>query len=304
MAAPSRPSTWAAMQRRIARRAGQVSSFQERPRLLAAAEDPEVWEEVLQSWPDVAQKLRPASRCEVECSDVPSLEELLPWIREALGSNFVAENFHQLMPVAKVKQVPRDVRPIGTKTPPRLQLTGPKSLRQNLDKLMASLQGGQDHRNGDLAGIDRQPRTLARQHYDLNGDPTVAADEFTLATRKAERRLHGRKLAQSERAGEYLAELQSPRRKHYLREASEAEEVRSHLLERLDYLHTCRGSMGESLYARQRQRRELWVELKRNPQRSCGLGVKKRSRDASPFADCAEVQLAGCAPTWHHGTMD
>ncbi|CAL1163969.1 unnamed protein product [Cladocopium goreaui] len=74
MAAPSRPSTWAAMQRRIARRAGQVSSFQERPRLLAAAEDPEVWEEVLQSWPDVAQKLRPASRCEVECSDVPSLE--------------------------------------------------------------------------------------------------------------------------------------------------------------------------------------------------------------------------------------
>ena len=34
----------------------------------------QVWEEVLQSWPDVAQKLRPASRCEVECSDVPSLE--------------------------------------------------------------------------------------------------------------------------------------------------------------------------------------------------------------------------------------
>ena len=34
----------------------------------------EVWEEVLQSWPDVAQKLRPASRGEAECSDVPSLE--------------------------------------------------------------------------------------------------------------------------------------------------------------------------------------------------------------------------------------
>eukprot|EP00435_Cladocopium_sp_Y103_P026760 s1698_g6.t1 len=292
---PSTCSTWQAMQRRIARRAGQVSSFQEQPRLLAAAEDPEVWEEVLQSWPDVAQKLRPASRrAEAECSDVPSLEDLMPWIREALGANFVAENFHQLMPVAKVKQVPRDARPLGTKTPPRLQLTGPKSLRQNLDKLMASLQGGQDHRNVDFVGIDRLPRTLARQHYDLNKDPTVAADEFTLATRKAERRLHARKLTQSERAGEHRAstELQSPRRKHgNLREASEADEVRSHLLERLDYLHTCRGSMGESLYARdparQRQRLEMQAHL-RTAQKYSLQDVKRRPWGEKPReARCA-----------------
>ena len=40
---------------------------------------PQVWEEVLQSWPDVAQKLRPASRGEAECSDVPSLEVAGKW---------------------------------------------------------------------------------------------------------------------------------------------------------------------------------------------------------------------------------
>ena len=36
------PAGWEQMQRRIARKAGQVAAFQERPRLLAAAEDPEV----------------------------------------------------------------------------------------------------------------------------------------------------------------------------------------------------------------------------------------------------------------------
>ena len=299
--APARPATgppgrrcknlgWEAMQRRLARKAGQVASFHERPRLLEAAEDPEAWEDMLETWPDVAQKLRP-SPLEMEVTEVPSLEDLMPWIHDALGADFVAENFHQLVPASpkgKVIEVPKEVRPSGAKTPPRLQLTGPKTLRQNLDKLMTSLQGGSDQRNSDLAGIDRQPRTVARQHYDLNKDPTVAADEFTLATRKAERRLNARKLLSlpMEGSGSLDAvELKSPRRKH--RESSkEAQEVRSHLLERLDYLHTCRGSMGESLYAQQRQRLEMQAHLR--------TAQKYSLEEKPPEARCAySAQVRG-----------
>ncbi|CAK9093375.1 Cation channel sperm-associated protein 1 [Durusdinium trenchii] len=290
-----RTERWDEMQRRLARKAGQVATFEDTPRLLKAAEEPEAWEELLQTWPEAlgpASRLRPTTGSSwVETKDVPSLEELLPWIRDALGADFVRENFHQLAVRDRGPLASRDPapclkrRPSGAKTPPRLQLEGPKTLRESLEKFMASLQGGQDQRLVDLLGVERQPRTVARQHYDLNKDPRVAVDEFVLATRKAERRLNARKLAAWGASELVLDRGSSPDRARAMRSAGRVssqsdepeqmsprgrratarsdrlgaaeagqDQMRSHLLERLDYLHTCRGSMGESLYAQQRHR--------------------------------------------------
>eukprot|EP00913_Durusdinium_trenchii_P021655 g20347.t1 len=232
----------------------------------------------------------------------PTREELLPWIRDALGADFVRENFHQLAVRDRGPLASRDPapclkrRPSGAKTPPRLQLEGPKTLRESLEKFMASLQGGQDQRLVDLLGVERQPRTpltVARQHYDLNKDPRVAVDEFVLATRKAERRLNARKLAAWGASELVLDRGSSPDRARAMRSAGRVssqsdepeqmsprgrratarsdrlgaaeagqDQMRSHLLERLDYLHTCRGSMGESLYAQQRHRLEMQAHLR------------------------------------------
>ena len=66
-------------------------------------------------------------------------QALLPWIREALGPEVFQERFEQLALPAR----PPSARPPGGRTP-RLKLPAPQGLREQLDRMMASLQSGQD----------------------------------------------------------------------------------------------------------------------------------------------------------------
>ncbi|CAE6966836.1 unnamed protein product [Symbiodinium sp. CCMP2592] len=145
-----------------------------------------------------------------ESDAAPSLEDLLPWVREAFGEEFVEVQFpsQALVPqpatakpartTFRLEQVVQDaVQKGGLKTPPSINLKSaePKGIRQQLDRLMSSLQ--EQRWSPDGMGAERQPRTIARQNYDIFKNPFGAADEFTLATKKAERRLNTKRNQES-----------------------------------------------------------------------------------------------------------
>jgi len=319
---PSRgspPGSWEELQRRLTRRAGQVSPFEEpKPRLLVAAENPECWDR-MDMWPEVARatsRLPPSNMPQhEEAESIPSLQDLLPWVREAFGEDFVEQQFPSdvLAVSSKVhsfsrsrQKRPAQAHDIGLKTPPSvtLQAAHPKSLRQNLDKLMSSLQGGQESRP-DWAGIDRQPRTIARQNFDLFRDPFGAADEFTLATRKAERRINARRIQEEDAVS--TETVQSPR-KHKISRKPQSE-VRGHILERLDYLNFCRGTMGESRFAMQRRRLEMQGHLRsaekysveeRPMQVRCAFSAQARGGKTTPW-DPDLLQALSRPATAEHG---
>ncbi|OLQ00973.1 Cation channel sperm-associated protein 1 [Symbiodinium microadriaticum] len=231
--------------------------------MAAAEEDPECWGRTLETWPE-------------ESDAAPSLEDLLPWVREAFGEEFVEVQFpsQALVPqpatarptrtTLRLEQVVQDaVQKGGLKTPPSINLKSaePQGIRQQLDRLMSSLQ--EQRWSPDGMGAERQPRTIARQNYDIFKNPFGAADEFTLATKKAERRLNSKRNQESSKESSQDPTMPVRRRKASdTPRKPKSEIVRGQKLERLDYLHTCRGTMGEARFAMERQRLEMQADLR------------------------------------------
>lgn len=280
--------------------------------MAAAEEDPECWGRTLETWPEVARassRLRPPSTLpskQEESDAAPSLEDLLPWVREAFGEEFVEVQFpsQALVPqpatarptrtTLRLEQVVQDaVQKGGLKTPPSINLKSaePKGIRQQLDRLMSSLQ--EQRWSPDGMGAERQPRTIARQNYDIFKNPFGAADEFTLATKKAERRLNSKRNQESSKESSQDPTMPVRRRKASdTPRKPKSEIVRGQKLERLDYLHTCRGTMGEARFAMERQRLEMQADLRsaekysveeKPKQARCAFSAQTRGGKVSPW---------------------
>lgn len=303
--------SWEDMQRRLARRAGLVSEFEDRPRLLAAADEmtPSAWERNVDHWPDVARtssRLRPpmgamlesSGHSEEDDSMAAELEEMIPWLTEALGEDFVAEHF-PLTPSAGASAAPSPSpsiptpRPrtprqspmdsLGSRTPPSVYPARGRQLgaRQQLENALIEIEKMQpgkepSHLAGSgLEGEVREfsPRTIARQQYDLYSDPFSAADEFTLARRKARRKTAAmQKMSNKDKPGITslsTEQQQSPAPGKLAQHAGSlpAENMqqltaRDKVLDRLEYLQACREIMGDERFSNERQRFEMHSQLR------------------------------------------
>eukprot|EP00931_Biecheleriopsis_adriatica_P047464 TRINITY_DN27367_c0_g1_i1.p1 TRINITY_DN27367_c0_g1~~TRINITY_DN27367_c0_g1_i1.p1 ORF type:complete len:1136 (+),score=219.77 TRINITY_DN27367_c0_g1_i1:77-3484(+) len=305
---------WEDMKRKMARRAGRVAEFEERPRLLALTEDldPSSWERSVEIWPEVARasdRLRPQYDVPEVCKpakpkDLDPLEEsarelqqeLIPWLREVFGQEFVDEYYPapaEPPPSTSSAQfyrhgVRQAASPLG-----RLQkeLAVPsmsygtqigKGLRQQLDKLSSEMDALISTANSRLAGSglecehkELQPRTTARQIYDVFKEPHAAADEFSMAKRKLERKAHRSRsrLMSSPSSSRGVVSPSpsdfesSPRKVRKSKEPSSQakrvpEQVRGETLQKLDYVNSCRACMGEMRFSSYRQRFEVQSALR------------------------------------------
>eukprot|EP00930_Biecheleria_cincta_P025946 TRINITY_DN18386_c0_g1_i1.p1 TRINITY_DN18386_c0_g1~~TRINITY_DN18386_c0_g1_i1.p1 ORF type:complete len:1099 (+),score=210.25 TRINITY_DN18386_c0_g1_i1:139-3435(+) len=302
--------TWEDMQRRVARRAGLVQEFEDRPRLLAAADEmtPSAWERSVDCWPDVARtsaRLRPPTGAMLESVGnakeddkvTAELEDMIPWLTEALGEDFVAEHL-PLTPSAGVSAVsspspstpapgfrtPRHTDAFGFRTPPSVYIASTRQLgmRQELEKALNDLkqlekgQAGKDSSRLAGSGLegevrDFSPRTSARQQFDLHSDPFSAADEFRLARRRAKRKTVMMKRLDRDKLG--LDRADAPALKHTAITnpadtlASETAmqqpmTARDKIIDRLEYVNTCREIMGDERFSNERKRFEMNSQLR------------------------------------------
>mmetsp|Transcript_55027 Transcript_55027/g.98086 ORF Transcript_55027/g.98086 Transcript_55027/m.98086 type:complete len:1062 (+) Transcript_55027:21-3206(+) len=309
--------SWEEMQRRLNRRAGLVSEFDDHPRLLAAAEDlePSAWYRRIDNWPDVAKassKLRrkttAAEKEESKSADALSLEgmeDIIPWLREVYGDEFIAQNFPSAVSNPRglrASSIRPQTTPSATGSLRTPSLYTPRPARKLAEEPARKLVD-RDPKQVTVSGLECenlecQPRTLARQNFDLFQDPFAAADEFTIAKKKADRKAqkvknHLPKSSAMEAALNASAERAASKRPSSPGQAMPLEQpIRDRILDRLDYVHSCRETMGESRFAAQRQRMEMQAQLKS----AAKYSVEERSReDRNAFS--ASVRASAKEPS-------
>ncbi|CAE8636874.1 unnamed protein product [Polarella glacialis] len=307
--------SWDVMQRRLSRKNGLVCPYAEdHPRLLTAAEDvdPADWMRVMQKWPEVARataRLRPQSRASNDMSICG--EEQEPWDLDELIAMLEDPEFSSVNTDRIVEQLlaspvfptptppPTSPSPVnsqrcntprvqlspfeGVKTPP-LRTAGRHSPRPASQQSM----GEQLEAWGRVPAarfpakdqavdlLEKTARATARQIFDLNHDPFMAAEEyaFTLRRLSSDQCKQARSDTQSfiTEANRRLSKQDSLAEKSEMASTSMSKfqetigestmSVQEDTLEKLEYLYTCRQLMGESRYEKERRRLMFQAQFK------------------------------------------